>query len=398
MANLLMISGAMKLGTSKSGRKVLGGLLVFFALTLMLLICAISGLISIFTNSGKINSNFNAQDTAIYRELRSIYDVYAETVKTQIEELVVHYRDSNMDYELEEVYNPETKKYETVEKWYCKAEISWDFEYIPSAYTLAYLSVKNQKEYLSDRTNIRIDEDEVSAFWNAIGGIKTEESGTEEEPVYFIHNPVMTPEEIADHFFVSASLKKQYLESVYLISQFVGTETFEEDMQTAGNRLNIPLYYQYAEPWGSKKYGNGTIAKNGCAPTSIAMVLTGLKGYAISPADVVDFTQDRYYVSGAGSSWDIFPACAAHWEVSCTYIGTSKASVVSALESGCPVILSMGPGRFTSSGHMIVLTGITDSGKITVNDPNDNSRKNHANIEFSLSQVLSEAKGGWKFE
>lgn len=398
MADMLLISSAVKLGTSKYGKKILGVFLGFIALVLLLIVCAISGLISIFTNSGKINSNFNAQNTTIYQELRDIYDDYSDALKEEMEELVTYYRDANMDYDLEEVYNPEIKEYEVVEKWYCKADISSEFQYISSSYTLAYLSIKNQRDYLTDRTKIKINKNEVIEFWNIIGGIKVEEGGSEENPVFFIHNPVMTPEEIAEYFFVSDTLRKQYLQSVYLISQFVGVEIFDDDIQMAENKLNIPLYYQYAQPWGNKQYGNGTIAKNGCAPTAIAMVLTYLKGYTITPADIVDFTKDRYYVSGVGSSWNIFPACADRWGVGCVSIGTSKTSVVQALEAGFPVVLSMGPGIFTSSGHIIVLTGITDDGKVTVNDPNDNSRKNHVNREFSLSQVLSEAKGGWRFE
>ncbi len=398
MPSTLMISGAVKLASSKPGRKIIGVLLSIIGMLLLVVICVITGMISIFSTSGKIDSNFDAKNTPIYIELRSIYDVYAQEQQKEIESLAKHYTETNMDYEYIDVYNPQTQKYEKQERWFCKAKVYQAFQYINSSYTMAYLSVKNKKDYLNDKSKVKIDEDEVIAFWDIIGGVKVDESGTEEEPVYSIHNRVMTPEEIAEYFFVSDLQKREYLESVYLISQLIGVEVFEDNIHTNGNRLNIPLYYQYKQPWGNKPYGNGNIAKNGCAPTCIAMVLTHLKGYTITPSNVVDFTGNRYYVDGVGSSWDIFPACANHWGVSCISIGTSKGSVVEALSAGKPVILSMGPGTFTRSGHLIVLTGITENGKVTVNDPNDNDKKNHVNKEFSLSQVLGEAKGGWRFE
>ena len=46
--------------------------------------------------------------------------------------------------------------------------------------------------------------------------------------------------------------------------------------------------------------------------------------------------------------------------------------VTRALKNGQPIICSVGPGDFTTSGHFIVLVGMED-GKIRVNDPNRHS-------------------------
>ena len=69
-----------------------------------------------------------------------------------------------------------------------------------------------------------------------------------------------------------------------------------------------------------------------------------------------------------------------------------------ALSQGKLVVASMGPGTFTRGGHFIVLTGITDDGKIKVNDPNDNSSKQHINQAFAVSLILRESKAMWVFE
>ena len=93
----------------------------------------------------------------------------------------------------------------------------------------------------------------------------------------------------------------------------------------------------------------------------------------------------------------IFAACASQRNIGCRYIGLSAGNIANELSAGHPVILSMGPGTFTKSGHFIVLTGINEDGTVTVNDPNDNSKKNHVNKQFDLQQILKESKGGWSF-
>ena len=54
-------------------------------------------------------------------------------------------------------------------------------------------------------------------------------------------------------------------------------------------------------------------------------------------------------------------------------IGLSRETVFSELESGHPIICSVRPGDFTSTGHFIVLAG-AENGKIRVNDPNSRVR------------------------
>lgn len=54
-------------------------------------------------------------------------------------------------------------------------------------------------------------------------------------------------------------------------------------------------------------------------------------------------------------------------------------------------------GTFTRGGHFIVLRGITEDGKILVNDPNDNAKKQHFNRSFDLSLIKREAKAFWCF-
>ena len=54
----------------------------------------------------------------------------------------------------------------------------------------------------------------------------------------------------------------------------------------------------------------------------------------------------------------------------------------------------MKPGDFTETGHFIVLRGITQDGKLLVNDPNNISRSEK---EWDMDTVLKQIKAAWSY-
>lgn len=137
----------------------------------------------------------------------------------------------------------------------------------------------------------------------------------------------------------------------------------------------IPLLLQWDERWGYQIYGDQMIAVNGCGPTVISMVASGLTGdQTITPYRVAQFAAENgYYEGEAGTSWALMTDGAQYFGIRGEELGLSEGEVFSALESGCPIICSMRPGDFTTVGHFIVLVG-TEGGKIRVNDPNSVKR------------------------
>ena len=137
----------------------------------------------------------------------------------------------------------------------------------------------------------------------------------------------------------------------------------------------IPHLLQWDERWGYQIYGDNMIAVNGCGPTVISMVASGLTGdNTITPYRVAKFAeQNGYYEGDAGTSWVLMTEGAAQFGVYGEEMGLSEEAVFSSLENGNPIICSMSPGDFTTTGHFIVLVGIED-GKIRVNDPNSVKR------------------------
>ena len=121
------------------------------------------------------------------------------------------------------------------------------------------------------------------------------------------------------------------------------------------------------------------IAVNGCGPTAVAMVVSGLLcDPSVTPYKVAKFAEEQgYYAGESGTSWTLMSEGVQSFGIWGEELGLSRSEVFSALESGCPIICSMRPGDFTTTGHFIVLTKV-ENGKIKVNDPNSRIRSGSA--------------------
>ena len=149
----------------------------------------------------------------------------------------------------------------------------------------------------------------------------------------------------------------------------VPAETVEE-----AERGTIPLLLQWDPRWGCAQYGDGPMALNGCGPTALSMVICGLTGDGTAtPYTVAQYAQEMgYYVDGVGTSWELMSAGGARFGVTARELPLSQSVMENALAAGEPIICSVGPGDFTTSGHFIVLSGLED-GKFQVRDPNRHS-------------------------
>ena len=137
----------------------------------------------------------------------------------------------------------------------------------------------------------------------------------------------------------------------------------------------FPEILQWDERWGYSVYGDNMIAVNGCGPTAVAMVVSGLLcDPSVTPYKVAKFAEEQgYYAGESGTSWTLMSEGVQSFGIWGEELGLSRSEVFSALESGCPIICSMRPGDFTTTGHFIVLTKV-ENGKIKVNDPNSRIR------------------------
>lgn len=156
----------------------------------------------------------------------------------------------------------------------------------------------------------------------------------------------------------------------------------------------MPRFYQ--GDYANVPYGSSNLANCGCGPTSFAMVASYISGRTITPQDAVSWCGNRYYVSNVGTSFSYFSAAAQHFNLGVrveeyTPSLQTTQTVLNALKQGKPVICSQTRGIFTGGGHYIVLSGITNDGKIMVNDPNKNNavNKNYNNRKFDFQNEIN---------
>lgn len=181
-----------------------------------------------------------------------------------------------------------------------------------------------------------------------------------------------------------------------------------ENYQIPDNGSSMPIVYfsqSGGQPWSSVPFGGGTIASSGCSITSLSMVVSYLTGGTdkdawVYPSDIWSKIKEQtgnynhFYSGSVGQSWGIFSAVAGYYGLSCNQIGSG--SITAALASGKPVIMSCKPGEFTKKGHFIVLTGLTEDGYVTVNDPNS-AHASYSYKKYPVSYIASQGKGWWAF-
>lgn len=155
----------------------------------------------------------------------------------------------------------------------------------------------------------------------------------------------------------------------------------------------IPFYLQWDRRWGNAQYGPGVLAYNGCAPTSLAMIFSGLKENPhITPLTVIAEAGENDIVK-AGTTWNFIENVGETFGIRCERISYSEDSIKKALDQGKIVMVNVGPGHFTFSGHMLVLLDYDDEGFI-MNDVNsyENSMKKWKFEEIKPVKVV------WSFE
>lgn len=136
------------------------------------------------------------------------------------------------------------------------------------------------------------------------------------------------------------------------------------------SEMKIPLYIQ--SDYSKVKYGNSNLAVCGDGPTCLAMIASYKTGKTVTPAEIVKWCGNKYYINGSGTSYNIFSAAKKYGIKSVTKT-SSTSMVLKALQEGKPVVSVQKRGLFTNNGTFIVLRGIDKDGKMLVNSPKDRS-------------------------
>ena len=143
------------------------------------------------------------------------------------------------------------------------------------------------------------------------------------------------------------------------------------DLTEEASMDSVPLFVQWDKRWGYKKYSGNFFAASGCGPTTLSMVVVYLThNREASPIAVAKYSKEAgYSVDGSGSSWTLISEGCRHYGVKAKTVALDESRMKAELDAGHPIVINVGPGDFTDTGHFMVITGYDDEG-FSINDPN----------------------------
>lgn len=409
-ASIIKAAGAARaaLGGGSGEKNHTGTILGCLAGLLVLPGCIVTGLLSCFSGS-TMDGDFDPASTegyAVCQEIREDYLEWLEEAMDEREEQIIQDNTYRVTWPIMGYVDGRLVEVDEGEDWRCDISVRRIVNELSLAYLMSFISTAEPLK--SGSLSDQIDRDEVLEFMKRAGPVR---QSLVVENVVTIFNLVPGIDDAAAWCFPEDTGKQEMMKmSFELYVSFLGsgglTRVPVEGYDWMGDRepgeplvhtggLPVPHYFQ--TDYVFDRYGTGTIATSGCAPTCIAMAASCISGGNVTPVDVARVAGDRYYVPGSGSSWGIFAGTAPVWGMGCSSLGKSRESVRQELLAGHPVIASMGPGTFTRGGHFIVLRGITGEGKFLVNDPNRKNYEGYGTDEFSMELVFREAKNFWSF-
>lgn len=164
---------------------------------------------------------------------------------------------------------------------------------------------------------------------------------------------------------------------------------------------NFPLLIQTDSRWADKSYGSGSaqndLATNGCAITSLAMILSYWEHRTVYPTEILQWSGNQYYQAGKGTAWSIFPAFAQNYGLTVEDLGKDQAKIQEHLNQNQPIVVSVNPGEFTDVGHIMVIKKDLQSDQIIVYDPNDGPDKEHYMKKYSIDELMSQLANAWAY-
>ena len=170
-------------------------------------------------------------------------------------------------------------------------------------------------------------------------------------------------------------------------------EVWNIDLTEESQSDQVPLLMQWDERLGYITYNGGMMGYGGCGPTTLSMVVLYLtRDASATPAAVAAYAESAgYCVPGSGSTWSLIKEGCEHYGLHASEVAMVENRIRDKLDEGCPVVVNVGPGDFTDSGHYMVIVGYDDQGFI-INDPN--SRTN-SEKRWTFDQLNGQVRNLW---
>lgn len=210
-----------------------------------------------------------------------------------------------------------------------------------------------------------------------------------------IYNSIMKdPSNYPDKLIDALESNKELADFVYHYPEREQYMNKKISVKAEMKKNQIPLFFQWDKRWGYERYGKTLLGLSGCGPTCLSMVIIGLtQNDAYTPDVVAHYSTKNGYLSDGNTTWSLMTEGAGHFGINGEEIPLDEQIIKNYLKDHQPIICSMRPGDFTTTGHFIVLTGINND-DIVVNDPNSQIRSEQT---WSFSRLQTQIKNLWVF-
>lgn len=153
------------------------------------------------------------------------------------------------------------------------------------------------------------------------------------------------------------------------------------------------LYYNQGDiRWKDYLYGGADrIAKYGCGPVCVAMIINSFSYQSVTPVEMADWSAENgCYARQSGSYHSLIPKSLSAFGLQVDSV-TDRTVEESTrlLRSGHILVALMGKGSLTQNGHFIIIAQLAPSGNVYIADPAsyENSTK-----EWDLQLLMDELK------
>ncbi|MBS4959378.1 MAG: C39 family peptidase [Clostridiales bacterium] len=166
----------------------------------------------------------------------------------------------------------------------------------------------------------------------------------------------------------------------------------DEDVYLPGTSHYLTYYNQNDERWAQKDYGpQNAISIYGCGPTVLSILVSSLTQQSVLPDEMAQWCYENgFFLQNSGSYHSIIPQGASAWGLKAESLtDLSYESFVRELHAGKLIVMLMGKGHFTSSGHFIIIRGVTLDGDLLIMDPNSTE---NTMSQWDYDLIVSEIK------
>ncbi len=173
---------------------------------------------------------------------------------------------------------------------------------------------------------------------------------------------------------------------------------YKKEDTPKGYTIPIIQYSQKDPAWGNYLYGGmDPMATHGCGPTALSIVVSSLSDTKITPVDAANWSvSNGCYSPDNGSVHRLIPAGSQNYGLRVEKLSALTPDTFRlALSFDKLLVLLMGPGDFSDSGHFIVAYGYDENGSILVADPASQERSNqHWPADMLINQLSVYAQDG----